>query len=74
MNNIVKKTDYDVKISDIQSMYFVTSDYNKLTSEILNAKIKEKDLVNKFDISGFIDLQITLIQIKRQQHQQQKQY
>ena len=37
-------------------MYFVTSDYNKLTSEILNAKIKEKDLVNKFDISGFIDL------------------
>ena len=37
-------------------MYFVTSDYNKLTNEILNAKIKEKDLVNKFDISGFIDL------------------
>ena len=66
-----KKTDFDVKILDIQSNYFVTSNYNKFTNEIVNARIKEKDLVNKFHILGFLDLQITLIPIKRQQHQQQ---
>ena len=66
-----KKTDFDVKILDIQSNYFITSNYNKFTNEIVNARIKEKDLVNKFDILGFLDLQITLIPIKRQQHQQQ---
>ena len=66
-----KKTDFDVKILDIQSNYFITSNYNKFTNEIVNARIKEKDLVNKFHILGFLDLQITLIPIKRQQHQQQ---
>ena len=35
--------------------HFTTSDYNKFTVEILNAKIKEKGLVDKSDISGFID-------------------
>ena len=71
---VKKKTDFDVKILDIQSNYFITSNYNKFTNEIVNARIKEKDLVNKFHILGFLDLQITLIPIKRQQHQQQKQY
>ena len=74
MNDIVKKKAFDVKILDIQSNYFVTSDYNKFANEILNARIRGKDSANKFDVFGFIDLQITLIQIKRQQHQQQKQY
>ena len=66
-----KKTDFDVKILDIQSNYFVRSNYNKFTNGIVSAGIKEKDLVNEFDILGFLDLQITLIPIKRQQHQQQ---
>ena len=32
-----------------------TSDYNKFTNEILDDKIKSKKLVNKFDISEFIE-------------------
>ena len=39
----------DAKISDIETKYFTTSDYNKFTSEVLNAKIKEKRLVDKPD-------------------------
>ena len=57
LKNIVKKitaSDFDVKILDVQFSYFVTSDSNK---QILNANIKEKDLVK------YSDLQITLIQI-----------
>ena len=31
--------------------YFTTTDLNKFTSETLDAKIKQKQLVNKFDFS-----------------------
>ena len=34
--------------------YFITFDYNKVTKEILDAKIKEKELVDKFDISKLV--------------------
>ena len=58
----VKKRQYDVKTSDIESKYFTTSDYNKLTNEILSAKIKEKKIVNKSAVSGeFIDNSIKRI-------------
>ena len=37
----LQKTDYDVKISEIDGKYFTTSVYNKFTSDnILDAKIK----------------------------------
>ena len=42
VSNLVKKADYDAKMSDIESKYFITSDYDKFMGEILNAKIKEK--------------------------------
>ena len=51
----MKKVYYDAKISDIESKYSTTSDYNKFMNKILNAKINEKILVNKLDISGFTD-------------------
>ena len=35
------------KISDIEPKYFITSDYNKFTRDIFNARIKEKGLVDK---------------------------
>ena len=42
MNNTVQKeTDFDAKISDIETKYFARSGYNKFTNEIVNAKIKE---------------------------------
>ena len=53
VSGLVKKIDYDAKISDIQKKYFTTADYNKLTSETLDAKIKQKELMNKTDISSF---------------------
>ena len=46
IGNLVKKTDYDAKISDTEFKYFTTADYNKLTSQTLNAKVKQKELIN----------------------------
>ena len=39
--DLVKKTDDDAKISDIQTKHFTYSDYNKFTGEMLNAKVKK---------------------------------
>ena len=50
VSGLVKKTDYDAKIKDIERKYFSTTDYNKFTSDILDVKIKQKELVNKSDI------------------------
>ena len=50
----LKKTDYNAKISDTESKYFTTADYNKCTTQTLDAKIKQKELVDKFAIDGFI--------------------
>ena len=47
--------DYDAKILDIELKYFTTSDYNKFTNEIIGNKVKEITLLNKSDVSGFID-------------------
>ena len=44
-SGLVKKTDYDAKISDIQVKYFTISDYNKFTSKILETKSKLKRIV-----------------------------
>ena len=54
VNNLVKKTGYDTEILDIKSKYFATAAYNRFTNEKLDLKIKQKQLVNKFDIAGFI--------------------
>ena len=56
VSNLVKITDYDdAKIPDIESKYFTTSKYNKFMNEIIGNKMKEKELVKKSDISGFIN-------------------
>ena len=39
VKNLVKKADYDAKISEMENTYFTTSDYNKFTSNALGAKI-----------------------------------
>ena len=49
-----KKKLCDAKLSDIERKYFITSDYNKFTSDILDAKIKQKELVNKSDIFNVV--------------------
>ena len=39
VSNLFKKADYVAKISDIENEYFTTSDYNKFTNNILDARI-----------------------------------
>ena len=46
--------DDDAKILDIESKYFTTTDYKKITSQTIEAKIKQKRLVDKSAIAGFI--------------------
>ena len=53
-SGLVKKADYGDKISDIEGRILTTSDYDKFTSDILDAKIKQKELVNKSDISNLV--------------------
>ena len=47
ISGLVKKTDYDAKIKNIVGKYFTIADYNKFTSDILDAKVKQKVLLNK---------------------------
>ena len=42
VSDLVKKTDYNTQISDIETKYLTTSVYNKITGEILGVKIKKK--------------------------------
>ena len=53
VSSLVKKTDYDVKVSDIKSKYFTTVNYNK--SITLDAKIKQKESVVLCAIAGFMN-------------------
>ena len=53
-SDLVKKAEYDAKISDIEKIYSTTSEYNRFTSGIVDAKTREKELMNKSDISGVI--------------------
>ena len=53
VSNLVKKTDYDANILDVESKYITTA--NKFTKHIVASSIKSKNLVNKFAISGFIN-------------------
>ena len=43
--------------------YFTSSDYNQFTSEMLDAKMKEKESIDKSDTSGFIDKKIKFTNI-----------
>ena len=55
VSNLVKYTDYNAKVLDIESKYFTTADYNKFTSQTLLAKIKQKGFCDKYVISEFIN-------------------
>ena len=53
ISNQFKKTDYDAKTSDIESKHFTTADYNKFTSQRVDANIRQKELVDKSAITKF---------------------
>ena len=48
----VKNTEYDTKISYIETKYVTTADNNKFTKNIVDNSIKSKNLVDK---SGMVD-------------------
>ena len=54
VSNLVKNTDYETKISDIETKYITTADYNKFTKDIVVNQMKSKNLVNGSDRSDFI--------------------
>ena len=41
VSGLIRKTDYSAKVSGIKTKYYTTTNYNKFTSEILDAKIVE---------------------------------
>ena len=51
VSGLVKKRDYNAKISDIKGKYFTSSDYNKFMSEIADAKIKQTNLETNSDLN-----------------------
>ena len=54
VSNLFKNVGYIEKIKYIEKKYFTTSDCNKFTNDVLDAKIKNKKILNEFGISGFI--------------------
>ena len=52
--DLARKTYYGAKISEIKRKYLTTSDYNKITSNIPDGKIKQKELVSKSDTSNLV--------------------
>ena len=54
VNGLVKKTDSNPKMSEIEKKCFTTSDYDKFMSKTLDAKIRERRLLNKFNISNLV--------------------
>ena len=54
LSGLVKQTDCEAKILEIEGKYFITSDCNKFTSDILDVKIKQKELLNKSIISNLV--------------------
>ena len=55
LNQSKKKVHYGNKIKDIERKYFTTTDYNKFTSDTLDVKIKQKNLVEESDISYLVN-------------------
>ena len=60
MSGLVSTAVLNTKIGDTKdkywyyTKYFTTADYNKLTGEILEAKINQKEFVNESDISNLV--------------------
>ena len=51
VSNLVKKSDYDTMLWEIEGKYFLDSDYNKFTSNILNP-IWMGFLGARFEVAG----------------------
>ena len=60
ISNLVKKTDYNTKISDIENKlnnhnhdkHIDTSEFNKLTADVFNARLAQANLITKTDFDA----------------------
>ena len=60
VSNLVKKTDYNTKITNIENKlnnndhdkYINTSEFNKLTADVFNARIAQANLITKTDFDA----------------------
>ena len=60
VSNLVKKTDYNTKITEIEKKltdhnhdkYITTPEFNKLNAENFSARLKQADLVTKTDFNA----------------------
>ena len=41
VSSLVKKTDCEAKLKDIDGKHFITADYNKIATDMLEVKIKQ---------------------------------
>ena len=65
VSNLVKKSDYDTKIKEIENKYITTTEFNKLASDAVNARIVEANLVKKTDFDNKLsDLNIKIVSNK----------
>ena len=69
VSNLVKKTDYNTKINEIekkitdhnQDKYITTPESNKFTAEIFAFRLKRANLASKSDMANFLIRQILII-------------
>ena len=62
---VKKKTDYNAEIKDIKNKHFTTTDYNKILTNMLHAKITAKGLVNESGLNEEIKTFATEEEIKK---------
>ena len=64
VSNLVKKTDYNTKINEIEkkianhnhsNKYITTTEFNKLTSDSFAARLKQANLGSKSDIANLVN-------------------
>ena len=66
-SELVLKTDYNTKIKEIEAKippdhdkYITTPEFNKLTKEKFDERLKQENLASKNDIADFIKTQILM--------------
>ena len=55
VSNLVKKTDYNIKVTEIESKHnnnHDTSEFNKLTADVFNARLAQANLITKTDFDA----------------------
>ena len=64
VSNLVKKTDYNTKVTEIENKlnnhnhdkYIDTSEFNKLASDVFNARLAQTNLITKTDFDAKLSI------------------